>query len=510
MKWPTYHMGKIGFRGRLRFGMILVITLVAALSMGASIYLQVQGQTKSLEKLGNYIAVNLSMNSELAILSEEATNVQAALNAALSENQVIGVYIYLPDGELLASRVRKGLMYTLTDFNSQIQSDIIESSDATFNMPTTTVNGRNIHTFFAKIMVEKPDDDIFNIESKQDQYSYGGFVRVDMSLSELAAKKADIFYKNLMLMPIYTLFGIAVIGMIFSLIVEKQITRPLNLLEEAARGVSRGDFSQHIDITTQDEFGSLASSFNNMSAQLSKTIYELNSANETLEKTNTELEEFNYIVSHDLQEPLRKVHSFGQFLMEDCGEQLSEEGKSHVERMQNASVKMKQLIQDLLKLSRITTTEKTYTPVNMNEVIARVRDDLSMAIDESNAQLTSHDLPTVIGNRTQLTQLFFNLIGNAIKYRSDERTLYIDISYQEKDDEVIFAIADNGIGIEPRYFDKIFGVFQRLHRDEQKYKGTGIGLALCKKVVNAHGGRIWAESEHGKGTTFFVSLKKAN
>ncbi|MHC4216192.1 MAG: sensor histidine kinase, partial [Planctomycetota bacterium] len=352
-----------------------------------------------------------------------------------------------------------------------------------------------------KVTLERAADDIYTAEEQSRKFA--GFVRVDMSLGGLYRKKATALWQNLALIPVYL-----IIGIMFSIVVERQISKPLKNLKTAAVSVAHGDFTKKIDVATHDEIGALAETFNYMSNELSSTIGKLNYSNEKLGKINKELHDFTYIVSHDLQEPLRKVHSFGQFLVEDCYEQLSEDGKDYIERMQKASIKMKTLIQNLLELSRIGTTEASFVPIDTGKIIDSALDDLSIAISECNGEVVVSDLPAVIGHDTLLTQLFGNLIGNALKYRSDERPPRIEVSAKPSNGEMVFSIKDNGIGIKERFHDKIFGVFQRLHTTE--YEGTGIGLALCKKIVDRHGGRIWIESVAGEGTTFHFTLKKAN
>ena len=169
---------------------------------------------------------------------------------------------------------------------------------------------------------------------------------------------------------------------------------------------------------------------------------------------------------------------------------------------------MKTLIQDLLKLSRVNTADTAFKPVNINNIINVVLDDLSVAITESDAEIIAGELPEVIGQDVLLTQLFENILSNALKYRDPDRKPRIEISAVEKNEQVTFSIKDNGIGIEDRFKDKIFGVFQRLH--SKGYEGTGIGLAVCKKVITKHNGRIWIESTIGEGTAFHFTLKSAN
>lgn len=481
--------------------MVLVIVLITALGVMTSTYLQGRDQLKAMNRLGNYIALSVSHNSELGILSEEPSNLEQPLTAAMGERQVMGVSVYLANGKLISSKKRR--QYLLNDFEITEQLALLNSTPApAVAIETQTTRGRSLRSYLAKVIIEKSDDDVFNIEAEQEQFH--GSVRVDMSLAQLAAKKAAILYQNLLLMPIYILIGIA-----FSMLLERRISKPLMRLKVAAGAVAKGDFSTRLKAQSEDELGLLAESFNNMSRQLSGTINELNYANNRLEKANKELQDFTYIVSHDLQEPLRKVHSFGQFLMEDCNEQLPEDGKDYIHRMQKATVKMKGLIQDLLKLSRVGTAEKSSATASSAEVVASALDDLSIVIQESGADIEVGQLPNVVVDHTLLTQLFENLISNALKYRNDDRKPKIEIGASEQNGQVRFSVKDNGIGIEERFLEKIFGVFQRLHARDEKYKGTGIGLAFCKKIVEKYGGEIWAESTAGQGSTFYFTMKKA-
>jgi signal transduction histidine kinase len=481
--------------------MTMIIMVVTGIGVAVSIYMQSRDQLKFMDRRGKNISAGLSQRSKLAVLSEEPTNLAEPLKAVFDEPQVIGVEVYMADGQLLASKKRAKYSLDNLSVSSQLRQ-FASNGENQIIIESRTESARLLRSYLAKVMISKSSDDIFHIESGEEVFS--GFVRVDMSLDELAVNKATIIYNNCLMVPIYI-----VIGMFFSGLIEQRISKPLMELKKAVGAMARGDFSMQIKRQSNDELGLLAESFNQMSEQLSSTIEELNYANETLEKTNKELEEFTYIVSHDLQEPLRKVYSFGQFLMEDYNEQLPEEGKDYVERMQKASVKMKQLIQDLLLLSRVGTGKVEFSNVDTDEVVQTMLDDLALTIEERGAQVVVGQLPPVWGNRTLLTQLFQNLIGNAIKYRSDERNPEIEISTKEQGDQVVFSVKDNGIGIEERFFGKIFGVFQRLHGQDEKYKGTGIGLSLCNKVVQKHGGQIWVDSTLGKGSTFYFTMPKA-
>lgn len=248
---------------------------------------------------------------------------------------------------------------------------------------------------------------------------------------------------------------------------------------------------------------------NALEAELQEKNARLGRANEELSRKNKELDEFTYVVSHDLQEPLRTLIAFSDFLMKDYGDRLDDEGKEYVRFLVDASRRMRALISDLLSLSRAGKVTGEFTEIDMADVIETVRSDLGELIRSSGAEVTvEYPLPAVWGDRNRLGQLFANLIGNGLKYN---RSTPPSVTLGARDANpgwVTFFVTDNGIGIDPQFHAKIFQIFRRLHaRDE--YEGTGAGLAICKKIVHAHAGRIWVESEPGRGSTFLVTLPRA-
>lgn len=234
-----------------------------------------------------------------------------------------------------------------------------------------------------------------------------------------------------------------------------------------------------------------------------------------LERSNQELQDFAYVSSHDLQEPLRKIQAFGDRLKLKEGDKLSEQGKDYVERMLNAAVRMQNLINDLLAFSRVTSKAKPFEEVDLNKILKEVLSDLEISIERTKAEINFTNLPVIEADPTQMRQLFQNLISNAIKFRKADQHPVINIYYkhfQRKahltatpgDEFIELYIEDNGIGFNEKYLDKIFNIFQRL--EGQKYEGSGIGLAICRKIAIRHGGHITAKSEPGKGSTFIVKL----
>ena len=224
-----------------------------------------------------------------------------------------------------------------------------------------------------------------------------------------------------------------------------------------------------------------------------------------LARSNVELERFAYVASHDLQEPLRMVASYAELLAQRYRGRLDADADEFIGFMVEGVLRMKQLIHDLLAYSRVSTEDRVVRPTSCEELLARALDDLRGAVAESGAVVTHGPLPTVAVDERQMRQVFQNLVGNAIKFRSKERPR-IHVTAERRScaaggSEWVLAFADDGIGIDPAYFERIFVIFQRLHTREE-YAGTGVGLAICKRVIERHGGRIWVESHPGRGSTF--------
>ncbi|MFH1746059.1 MAG: ATP-binding protein [Planctomycetota bacterium] len=251
--------------------------------------------------------------------------------------------------------------------------------------------------------------------------------------------------------------------------------------------------------------------------ELKRAQSELEEFTTRLQRSNRELEDFASVASHDLQEPLRKVLTFGDRLQAGCGDTLSAQGRDYVERMRGAAQRMQGLIHDLLAFSRVATQAQPFAPVDLARVVRDVLTDLEVRIEELGAQVTVQQLPTIEADPLQMRQLLQNLIGNALKFHRPNVPPVVRISATTQDDEPAsqnvkptgpvchLQIEDNGIGFEEKYCDRIFNVFQRLH-GRDAYEGTGIGLAICRKIAERHGGSITATSTPGQGSTFSVTL----
>jgi len=238
-----------------------------------------------------------------------------------------------------------------------------------------------------------------------------------------------------------------------------------------------------------------------------KLVQELQKSEADLRRSNADLEQFAYVASHDLQEPLRMVTGYVALLAKRYQGKLDQDADEFIGFATDGAKRMQGLIQDLLTYSRAGTRGKELAPTDCQSIVAETLRALQPAIGESAATVTHDPLPTVMGDASQLGQLFQNLIGNAIKYR-DSKPPVVHLSCKQEGGSWLFSVRDNGIGIDPQFAEKIFVIFQRLHTREE-YKGSGIGLAVCKKIVERHGGKIWVESELGKGATFYFTLPAA-
>jgi light-regulated signal transduction histidine kinase (bacteriophytochrome) len=259
--------------------------------------------------------------------------------------------------------------------------------------------------------------------------------------------------------------------------------------------------------TTTDVHDQMAAN-EELERKVARRTEELVLTNLELSRSNEDLEQFAYVASHDMKEPLRMVASYVSLLERSIEEKLTEDEKEFLNYIVSGASRMQNLIRDLLNYSRITKQKLTSEPINCIDIIEDVKGNLERVIDESGAQITISNLPPVFGIRTQLVQLFQNLVANALKFRKPHLSPFIEISARAEGNEWLFSIKDNGIGIKPEYRDRIFVIFQRLHVQSSQYNGTGIGLAVCKRIVSLHGGRIWMESDGENGSTFYFTLPR--
>jgi signal transduction histidine kinase len=244
-------------------------------------------------------------------------------------------------------------------------------------------------------------------------------------------------------------------------------------------------------------------------AEIASANEALTRSNQELQRSNRELQEFAFVASHDLQEPLRKIRTFADLLREEHGAGLDDEAQHYLGRMQQAATRMSRLISDLLTFSRVSTKARPFEPVALDDVLREALDDLDMVIQDTGADVQAVPLPRIEADPIQMRQLFQNLVGNALKFHRPDVSPEVRIRPVPADDDanVAIEVADNGIGFDPKYAERIFVPFQRLHT-RGEYDGTGIGLAVVRRIVERHGGAVTVESEEGQGTTFVVTLPR--
>ncbi|MFC9659358.1 CHASE3 domain-containing protein [Nocardia sp. NPDC127606] len=344
---------------------------------------------------------------------------------------------------------------------------------------------------------------------------------VDSDSDELASARTT---RNVVLTGIVAVFLLT--GVLLTVLVRRLVVRPLGYLTESSRRVAAGEFDAHIDAVGPSDIALVCEAVENMrhhivaeldsarvqEAALLRQKQDLDIQAEELRRSNTELEQFAYVASHDLQEPLRKVASFCQLLEKRYGDQLDDRGKQYIDFAVDGAKRMQVLINDLLTFSRVGRMSEGTEPVGLDQTLDEAVAALSATIEESGAVIERPAaLPELVGEPTLLIMLWQNLIGNAIKFRTPGLTPVVRVACApdtEDAQEWEFSVSDNGIGVEAEFAEKVFVIFQRLH-PRDAYGGTGIGLAVCKKIVEFHGGRIWLDTDYRDGTRLCFTLRAA-
>lgn len=352
-----------------------------------------------------------------------------------------------------------------------------------------------------------------------------GTVYLRSNLNELTAR---VWAQAITVVAVFLAAGI--VALMLSSGLQRLISRPILDLTGTARGVSQSrDYSLRATRRTDDELGELVDAFNGMLDQIQRRdsqlqqakdvleervqerTLELRQRNEELDQSNKELDDFAYIASHDLKEPLRGIHNFSSFLLEDYGGKLDDEGRSKLETLMRLTRRMETLIDSLLQYSRLGRVDLAIDRVDLNEIVAEILDSLAISLREEKVEVrVPRPLPVVRADRVRVGEIFQNLIVNAMKY-NDKAEKWIEIGWREDlDGPPVFYVRDNGIGIPEKHQDAVFRIFKRLHGRDKYGGGTGAGLTIVKKIVERHHGRIWVESSAGEGTAFYFTLQEGD
>ncbi|MGK5444592.1 sensor histidine kinase [Micromonospora sp. URMC 105] len=340
-------------------------------------------------------------------------------------------------------------------------------------------------------------------------------------LSERQRTAAKVYETSniLVVLLIIAAVVVAVAGSVLLLSLDRMVIKPLTGLAQQIREVAEGDYQHRIAGSGPPEFQQLAEDVDAMRQKIARELAEVREARESIEwvnsqlqkqaeeltRSNRDLEQFAYVASHDLQEPLRKVASFCQLLQRRYAGQLDERADQYIAFAVDGAQRMQRLINDLLAFSRIGRLTTGFTEVDLNKVMGDVAGQTEAARQYADAELTWEDMPVIRGEEPLLTNLLANLVSNSIKFRRPDVTPKVRVSARLVDDEWEITCQDNGIGIEPEFADKIFVIFQRLHAKDA-YPGTGIGLAIVKKIVEYHGGRVWVDTGTEEGTAIRFTL----
>ncbi len=460
---------------------IFIITLSAVLISMLSnkiFHYTLESEYKHKGEIITYVLKELISKS---VINNDVLSTKEAIDKIVNENNEIEyIYIFGFDGRIFTYTFEGGFPRSL----AKATNDSIENNGVTINKYLL----RGVEIFEVSSLLIK-----------------GMKARVHIGLNEsrihMQAGKMD---NHIIMLS----FIVALVGILLSFYLSHRVSVPLKLLTNAIRDFGKGKNKTDVSLSSgSTEVVELMNSFNVMIEERKTLEKELRQREAELLQLNSELKDFTTIASHDLQEPLRKVVAFADRLQDKYSAVLDENGMDYLKRMQKAALRMSLLIEDLLKLSRVSTKSCSFEPVDLNKTINNVLNDLEMRISQSEAEITTGHLPVIEADRVQMHQLFQNILSNALKYRTSGRNPVITIESDMHDDRFCdIAIHDNGIGFEEHHFYRILKPFQRLH-GHTEYEGNGMGLAICNKIIQRHGGSFTAKSEPGEGSTFFIKLR---
>lgn len=479
----------------IRQKLILIIMVATGLALLlAGVVLIVFEYVRSRQEMADdltSLAEVIAQNSTAALSFNSPEDAKETLSSLEVRKEIVAGAVYDQEGRLFAQYVRQG--------GSPVFPEHPGPDGATFQRGSLVV--------FESILFDQ---------------ALIGTVYLRSDLRELTDR---LLVQAATVFGVFLLAGLA--ALLLSSLLQQAISGPILHLADTARAVSeQRDYSLRAVKQSQDELGRLVDAFNDMLGQIQardsdlqrakeqleervrERTRELEKSNEDLHQSNKELDDFAYIASHDLKEPLRGIHNFSTFLLEDYAGKLDEDGRSKLETLIRLTRRMETLIDSLLHFSRLGRVDLAIDQVDLNGIVHEAVDSLDINLKEAGIELRiPRPLPTVRADRARVGEIFYNLIVNAMKYNDKERK-WIEVGFLDvpEGNSPVFYVRDNGIGIQEKHFDSVFRIFKRLHGRDKYGGGTGAGLTIVKKIVERHSGKIWVESAYGEGTTFYFTL----
>jgi signal transduction histidine kinase len=492
------------FQRQLGITIALGIFMLALLSSVVGAWFGNERVRNNLLEQGRNITQNLARQSVLALIYASSDNAAEAAMATLDFPGVIGVEIRDIRQHVLLKRGN----VDPAEFSPRA-GHIAGTEEATAVQTAAELDAEspNAWRFTAPVNSQSTGSPFNEMVAPE----LLGNVTVIISKKVLTQMTTSIFVANMV-----TSFSFALLFLLLIRVMSNRMTQPLNQLSESMGRAEAGESQVRAELAGPKDIADMAHAFNNMMTVLEARTAEIGQLNAELERrvaertveleaANKELEAFSYSVSHDLRTPLRAIDGYSHILLEEYANKLDDEATRLLNVVRNNTIRMGQLIDDILKFSRTGRLELTFSEMNMDMLAQDVLEELKPSISESKLQVTIDHLPAAKGDSAMMHQVLVNLMTNAIKFSRNSETPRIHVGATVKDDETIYFVKDNGVGFDMQYADKLFGVFQRLHSMEE-FEGTGIGLAIVKRIVTRHGGRVWAESKLNEGATIYFSL----
>ncbi|MFH1429850.1 MAG: ATP-binding protein [Candidatus Margulisiibacteriota bacterium] len=500
----------LAFITKLRLHIMLIALIISLLFIAFLSYLTRDFAVEGLKKRGmmlvQCLAHDLAHPCDLGVIIPGQKFVQEPAQKKYAQSDVAYTLIYDSSKNILLEKKKHPYKESLPvdDFKNlpphegtikQFKLGIKDVYDFVFPITTLELPGIDSDTLIVKTGPIQSLELTKNIHS---EYEVGspqriiGYARLGLYTDSIQAQINKVIQLILLVTALFLFIAILTSNFLANILI-----RPILDLTNGVKAIEEGNLKHRIRLQTEDEFADLARSFNKMALSLEKNI-------EKLKRSNIDLEQFAQIASHDLREPLRMIGGYTQLFARRYKGKLDSDADKFIGYTIEGVAQMQTLIDDLLTYSKLSTHGKKFAHINCNEVCRKSLINLQAAIENSGANIICEPLPTVRGDGTQLMELCQNLIGNAIKFCDDKNPI-VKVAAKRQGSKWLFSVIDNGIGIDPLFFDRIFETFQRLHSREE-YAGTGIGLAVCKKIVERHGGHIWVESEPEKGSAFYFTL----